>query len=361
MDAAILEWIHRLASPSLDGVFRFSHEVATPWACATLVGGMVLWQLLRGHRRLGLAWLALGLAVGWVPEILKAATARPRPDLWPPLVSVSGYSFPSGHASAGTSLFPLLAWMAGRSRPSIAPLAWALALALAAFVGVGRLYLGVHWPSDVLAGWLLGATLYAGVIRWLARPGRGPRSSGPIDEEGPGRGPGKPAERGQTMRDDIQRLLVRELSGFAREIELFPDEASVWKVPPGVSNSAGNLALHVCGNLKHFVGAVLGGTGYVRRREQEFAERGTSRAALLREVQETIEVVSSVLAELPDGALDAPYPEVHGGVQLSGRTFLLHVCTHAAFHLGQAGYLRRALTGDGSTSGALSIKALTGS
>lgn len=160
------------------------------------------------------------------------------------------------------------------------------------------------------------------------------------------------------MHDDIQRLLVRELKGFAREIEMFPDEASVWRTPPGVSNSAGNLALHVCGNLKHFVGAVLGGTGYVRTRDREFAARDVPRETILLEIRETIGVVSSVLSRLPDGILDAPYPEVHGGVQLSGRTFLLHVCTHAAFHLGQAGYLRRAVTGDAASSGPLSIKAL---
>lgn len=160
------------------------------------------------------------------------------------------------------------------------------------------------------------------------------------------------------MRDDIERLLVRELSGLAREIEMFPDDASVWKTPPGVANSAGNLALHVCGNLKHFVGAVLGRTGYVRTREREFAARDVPRTEILREIQETIGVVSSVLSRLPDRVLDAPYPEVHGGTQLSGRTFLLHVCTHAAFHLGQAGYLRRVVTGDSTGSGALSIKAL---
>jgi len=160
------------------------------------------------------------------------------------------------------------------------------------------------------------------------------------------------------MREDMERLLVRDLAGFAREIELFPDEASVWKTLPGVSNSAGTLALHVCGNLKHFVGAVLGGTGYVRNRDREFAVRDVPREEILREIRETSEIVSSVLPKLSPEVLDAPYPESHGGVRLSGRLFLLHVCTHAAFHLGQAGYLRRALTGDARPSGALSIRAL---
>jgi len=163
------------------------------------------------------------------------------------------------------------------------------------------------------------------------------------------------------MLDDISRLLVRELRALGREIELFPDDESVWKTAPGLSNSAGNLALHVCGNLNHFVGAVLGATGYVRDRDREFATRGGTRADILRQVDETVGVVTEVLARLPQGALDAPYPEVHGGAQLSGRTFLLHLCTHAAFHLGQAGYLRRVVTGDPTSSGPLPIKALAGS
>jgi len=163
------------------------------------------------------------------------------------------------------------------------------------------------------------------------------------------------------MLDDINRLLVRELRALGREIELFPDDESVWRTAPGLTNSAGNLTLHVCGNLKHFVGAVLGKTGYVRDREREFATREGSRADLLRQVEETVGVVSEVLGRLPESALGAPYPEVHGGAQLSGCTFLLHLCTHAAFHLGQVGYLRRVVTGNPASSGPLPIKALAGS
>jgi uncharacterized damage-inducible protein DinB len=278
---------------------------------------------------------------------VKVLTRFPRPSLWPRLVAVSGYSFPSGHATAGAALFPLLAFVIGRSLPRARVAAWVVAVALAAFVGVGRLVLGVHWPRDVLAGWLLGALLSASAIRWLRRAGASTAS-----------GPDPAAKGGEGMREDMERLLVRDLAGFAREIELFPDEASVWKTLPGVSNSAGTLALHVCGNLKHFVGAVLGGTGYVRNRDREFAVRDVPREEILREIRETTEIVSSVLSKLSPESLDAPYPESHGGAQLSGRLFLLHVCTHAAFHLGQAGYLRRALTGDAGPSGALSIRAL---
>jgi hypothetical protein len=160
--------------------------------------------------------------------------------------------------------------------------------------------------------------------------------------------------------DDVRRLMVRELEAFAREVELFPDDSSLWRTLPGLTNSAGNLALHVCGNLRHFVGAVLGGTGYVRDRPAEFATRAGRRADVARQLRETAEVVAGALTHVPESALAAPYPEPHDGVQLPCGRFLMHLCVHLAFHLGQAGYLRRALTGDARASGAISLKALAG-
>jgi hypothetical protein len=71
----------------------------------------------------------------------------------------------------------------------------------------------------------------------------------------------------------LRMILLRDLRALGREIALFPDETSIWVVLPGLSNSAGNLALHVAGNLQHFLGHVLGGTDYIRDRDQEFAQR----------------------------------------------------------------------------------------
>ena len=161
------------------------------------------------------------------------------------------------------------------------------------------------------------------------------------------------------MIDDVRRILIRELEAMAREVELFPDDDVLWRTVPGVTNSAGNLALHACGNLKHFVGAVLGGTGYVRDRPAEFAARSGRREDVARQVRETADVVAKALARVPPSALAAPYPEPHDGVQLPSGRFLLHLCVHLAFHLGQAGYLRRVLTADTRTSGAVSLNALS--
>ena len=95
--------------------------------------------------------------------------------------------------------------------------------------------------------------------------------------------------------------MVRELEGLKREIALFPDDASVWQTVPGVTNSAGNLALHVAGNLQYFIGGVLGGTGYVRNRELEFGRRSGTRAEIAAELDAAIRVVRDVLPGLSAG------------------------------------------------------------
>jgi hypothetical protein len=155
---------------------------------------------------------------------------------------------------------------------------------------------------------------------------------------------------------DFARSLVRELEGFKRELALFPDDETIWKTAPGITNSAGNLALHLAGNLQHFIGSVLGGTGYVRNREAEFGRRSGSRDEIYRELDATIAVVRRVLPSLPAETLAGEFPELVMGLRFRTSTFLVHLCAHAGFHLGQAGYLRRVVTGDATTSGPIPLQ-----
>ena len=156
----------------------------------------------------------------------------------------------------------------------------------------------------------------------------------------------------------IRLLITRELASFSRELELFPDESLIWATTPGIANSAGTLTLHVCGNLQHYVGAVLGNTGYVRDRPLEFSARDIPSALLLDNLARTSEVVRAVLAELTDEQLTADYPDGLGVPRLPTGLFLHQLSAHLAFHLGQAGYLRRVLTGSSESSGALAMQAL---
>ena len=159
---------------------------------------------------------------------------------------------------------------------------------------------------------------------------------------------------------DLKRVLLRDLEAFRREIALFPDDATLWRTVPGVANSAGNLAVHVAGGLQHFIGAVLGGSGFKRDREGEFTTRDLSRADVTAGLDAAAAALRA-LDTLPAARLDEPFPAAPGGAVLSTRAFLLHLVGHTAFHLGQAGYLRRVLTGQSASSGAMSVKELSSS
>jgi hypothetical protein len=157
---------------------------------------------------------------------------------------------------------------------------------------------------------------------------------------------------------DLMVLLVRELEGFQREVELFPDDESLWRTVPGVANSAGNLALHVAGNLRTYVGATLGRTGYVRNRENEFGQRSGTRQQVVAELAHAITTVRGVLPTLSPEELDAPLVQAGSPEGVPAHRFLMHLAVHAGFHLGQAGYLRRIVTGSTQSSGPINTARL---
>lgn len=163
-----------------------------------------------------------------------------------------------------------------------------------------------------------------------------------------------------TTQQSYATLITRELRALARELEAYPDEALIWRLPAGAPNSAGTLALHLTGNIRHFIGARLGGTGYVRDRDAEFARREVPRAELLGMIEESIGAVESSLARVDDAALDAPYPQLLRDRQVQTAHFLAHLASHAAYHLGQVDYHRRLVTGDASGIDAMSVGELRG-
>jgi hypothetical protein len=151
----------------------------------------------------------------------------------------------------------------------------------------------------------------------------------------------------------IGAILVRDLRAVQRELNLYADEQDLWATPPGAPNAAGTLALHLAGNLQHYVGARLGASGYVRNREAEFARRDVPRSALLAELDAAIAAVETVLAreaELPDR-----FPEAVGGWGTDTGDFLVHLVSHLGFHLGQIDYHRRLVTADARSASAVSI------
>jgi len=157
---------------------------------------------------------------------------------------------------------------------------------------------------------------------------------------------------------NIQLLLVRDLHGFIEEIEAYPGDALVWSSGTAISNSAGVLAMHACGNLNHYIGHILGGTSYRRDRNLEFTNQSLSKAEIRRELESTISMLESIVPSLSSEILSEPFPERVGGYTLNTQAFLLHLSTHLSFHLGQTGYLRRILTDSNVSTNPVSLTVL---
>jgi uncharacterized damage-inducible protein DinB len=147
------------------------------------------------------------------------------------------------------------------------------------------------------------------------------------------------------LTDILIKIYERDLDKLREEMEQFPDEAEIWKIAEGVTNSAGNLCQHLTGNLQHFIGAVLGNSGYVRDRDAEFATKNASRAELIAEIDRAKEVVSKTLAGLGDEDLEREYPIDVYGFPMSTAYFVTTLTTHFNYHLGQINYLRRLTAG----------------
>lgn len=144
-----------------------------------------------------------------------------------------------------------------------------------------------------------------------------------------------------TLIDSFVFLFERELDKLEAEIKQYTDEASLWKLEGDIKNTAGNLCLHLCGNLQQYIGAHLGHSGYLRNRPLEFSAKGVSRAVLLKEVQKTKQVVSATLKKMNDDALRQIYPEEVLGYPMTTVFFLTHLFGHFGYHLGQINYHRR--------------------
>ena len=160
------------------------------------------------------------------------------------------------------------------------------------------------------------------------------------------------------MKDSLRFVVVRDLKALDAQIAAYPDDESLWKTAPGISNSAGNLVLHLAGNLRHFFGAVLGSTGYVRDRAAEFAAKGMSRAQLRAEVGAAISDVEKTLDSIGEKELSGEYPLPIQDRRVSTPEFLVHLAVHLTYHLGQIDYHRRLLTPDPKSVESLSVREL---
>jgi hypothetical protein len=157
---------------------------------------------------------------------------------------------------------------------------------------------------------------------------------------------------------ELSRLINRELATLRDELLAYPDEREIWARPIGTPNSAGTLTLHLCGNLRWYIGAQYGATGYIRDRDKEFSDRGVPREQLLQLIAATADEVSRTLATFDPSHFDRPYPIEVGGQHCPADRYLLHLMVHLGYHLGQVDYHRRVVTGSSASVAALSSAVL---
>ncbi|AZB36403.1 DinB family protein [Chryseobacterium bernardetii] len=145
------------------------------------------------------------------------------------------------------------------------------------------------------------------------------------------------------MTASLRSLYQRDLNKLKMEIGAYQNEENLWKTDKNISNSAGNLCLHLIGNLNHFIGTHLGNTGYVRQRELEFSLKDIPKTELIEKIEATTTMVDSVLNQLPEAEMEKEYPLVVFEDKMTTGYFLIHLLSHLDYHLGQINYHRRLL------------------
>ena len=147
------------------------------------------------------------------------------------------------------------------------------------------------------------------------------------------------------LLQSVAAIFDRDLRALRREVEAYPDDSMLWQEVPGISNTAGTLALHLAGNLQHYLGACLEHTGYVRDRPAEFARRNVPRSELLQQIEAARAAVRALASGAVAPDLEADFPEPIAGKRVTIGDYLVHLTTHFAYHLGQIDYHRRVVTG----------------
>jgi hypothetical protein len=146
------------------------------------------------------------------------------------------------------------------------------------------------------------------------------------------------------LNDTLLILFERDLNKLKTEISSYKDEKNMWLVEGAISNSAGNLCTHLIGSLNHFIGAILGGTSYVRERDKEFSVKNISKEKLISDIEDLLILVKQVVSKLTKNDFDRTFPMKFWEQELTTEAFFISIAVpHLAYHLGQINYHRRLL------------------
>ncbi|MBF4491998.1 DinB family protein [Flavobacterium sp. MR2016-29] len=141
--------------------------------------------------------------------------------------------------------------------------------------------------------------------------------------------------------ETLKTLFNRDLHKLKVEIESYQNESQIWAIDKNISNSGGNLCLHLIGNINTYIGAEIGKTGYIRNRPLEFSLKDIPRSELINKIEETILVVNNVFNTLTEADLEKIYPQIVFEKEMTTGFFLVHLSAHLGYHLGQINYHRR--------------------
>lgn len=140
---------------------------------------------------------------------------------------------------------------------------------------------------------------------------------------------------------DYLYFFERDLNKLIEEINLYKNENDLWKIKEGISNSVGNITLHLIGNLNHFIGKTLANTHYIRERDKEFSLKNVPRKRLIDEINNISTIIKNTLPELSNEDLKKDFPIKINDQVLSTENMLTHLFAHLNYHLGQVNYHRR--------------------
>jgi hypothetical protein len=143
--------------------------------------------------------------------------------------------------------------------------------------------------------------------------------------------------------EEMIKVIEQDLSKLKTELEAYKDENKLWITDGDIKNSAGNLALHLVGNLKHFIGAVLGNSGYVRNRDAEFSSKNIPVKNITKEIDEALDIVKKTILSFTEEDYAKEYPEQIFNFPMTTGYFIIRLTEHLGYHLGQINYHRRLL------------------
>ncbi|GHC44624.1 DinB family protein [Ulvibacter litoralis] len=143
--------------------------------------------------------------------------------------------------------------------------------------------------------------------------------------------------------DTLLTFFERDLNKLITELESYKNEKNIWRVEKSISNSAGNLTLHLIGNLHTFIGKEIGKTNYIRNRELEFTQKNVPRNELIDRINNTITMVKESLNSITNEDLKKEYPVMKFSKIETTEYLLVHLAIHLTYHLGQINYHRRLL------------------